>query len=639
MEPKGRSKKMNKQRIKRDILLIILTLLALTILLTLPKQSSETHIKLLAVSQAGNNSLIGQTADLYLDLVPGDGQVFIDTAPLTKIDTQISTRFARQIACKEAKVDCSRYNFLYTIRASAPIIGGPSASGAIATITLARLKDLPINTHVSMTGTINSGGLIGPVGGVKQKIEAAAEDKNIKIVLIPKIELYENKSNSSSKLNLSLIDYGKSLGIKVIPVKDISETLYYFTGKNTSVPIKKVDNKEYKTIMKSIATDLCNRAIALNSSINLTKVYAKLRTTLHKENISNDTISDYLNASREMFNQTNDLINKSKLTFSEGNYYSAASYCFGANVKLSSLYVIQKNNLSSKTKQVNQSLLYLSSKINQNFSTITQLQTYLIVEDRLREAITHLNRVNSSDKDYFQKSLDIAYSNERAYTIYLWLRFNNMSGQKFNFGRASLSESCIQSISEAETNYEYLRTLLNLNLSYINDDLNQAKQQATLGNYAVCLYESAKTKAELDMLSSTLGVRKNEINTLLDYKLKAAERSVYESMSNNIFPIMAYSYYEYANSLKNTDKYSALLYAEEAIELSNLDIYFKKETKSSVIRQIFNRSREFNLGFSVGLLLMVILCLCIDINNNYKQIKIKRRMKARAMLNKHKKKK
>jgi predicted S18 family serine protease len=46
------------------------------------------------------------------------------------------------------------------------------------------------------------------------------------------------------------------------------------------------------------------------------------------------------------------------------------------------------------------------------------------------------------------------------------------------------------------------------------------------------------------------------------------------------FPILAYSYYEYANSLKAGDKYSALLYLGYALELGSLDIYFEKQTLS-----------------------------------------------------------
>jgi hypothetical protein len=43
-----------------------------------------------------------------------------------------------------------------------------------------------------------------------------------------------------------------------------------------------------------------------------------------------------------------------------------------------------------------------------------------------------------------------------------------------------------------------------------------------------------------------------------------------------MFPILGYSYYEYAESLKEPDMYSALLYSEYALELSNLGMYFKE---------------------------------------------------------------
>ncbi|MEK6869565.1 MAG: hypothetical protein AABX74_05005, partial [Nanoarchaeota archaeon] len=44
-----------------------------------------------------------------------------------------------------------------------------------------------------------------------------------------------------------------------------------------------------------------------------------------------------------------------------------------------------------------------------------------------------------------------------------------------------------------------------------------------------------------------------------------------------------YSYFEYANSLKEDDPFSALLYSEYALELSNLDIYFKTQKAEKFI--------------------------------------------------------
>ena len=50
------------------------------------------------------------------------------------------------------------------------------------------------------------------------------------------------------------------------------------------------------------------------------------------------------------------------------------------------------------------------------------------------------------------------------------------------------------------------------------------------------------------------------------------------SMSFTIMvPILGYSYYEYANTLKEDDESSALLYSEYALELSSLEIYFKEQ--------------------------------------------------------------
>ena len=54
------------------------------------------HLTLLAVQETPNGTYVGSTADLYLELRDGTGRVFLDTSPLTKVDTQISTRYAKE---------------------------------------------------------------------------------------------------------------------------------------------------------------------------------------------------------------------------------------------------------------------------------------------------------------------------------------------------------------------------------------------------------------------------------------------------------------------------------------------------------------------------------------------------------------
>jgi len=147
------------------------------------------HITLLAVSEATQT---GSTADLYIRTQEGSGGVYIETFPLTKLDTQLSTRFAEQIACDFLEKDCTTTDFFYTIRSDATILGGPSAGAAIAVATVAMLDNLELNESVAISGTINVGGLIGPVGSLVSKIDAA-QKQGITKVLIPKASRFEKK--------------------------------------------------------------------------------------------------------------------------------------------------------------------------------------------------------------------------------------------------------------------------------------------------------------------------------------------------------------------------------------------------------------------------------------------------------------
>ena len=123
------------------------------------------------------------------------------------MDTQISTRFAKEIACHQYKLPCNRYDFIYTIRAKSNIIGGPSAGAAIAALTTIAVLDLDYhNGDTAITGTINSGGIIGPVGGTKEKIEVAAKLGLTKVLIaegsaVP-LSTLQNDSNKIARKSI-----------------------------------------------------------------------------------------------------------------------------------------------------------------------------------------------------------------------------------------------------------------------------------------------------------------------------------------------------------------------------------------------------------------------------------------------------
>ena len=80
--------------IMKKLFLILLGILLLSGIVS----AQRGHMTLLAVKDI-NGELIGSSADLYLEIESGRGRVFMETRPLTKLDTQFSTRFAKDIAC------------------------------------------------------------------------------------------------------------------------------------------------------------------------------------------------------------------------------------------------------------------------------------------------------------------------------------------------------------------------------------------------------------------------------------------------------------------------------------------------------------------------------------------------------------
>ncbi|KUK45402.1 MAG: ATP-dependent protease LonB [Methanothrix sp.] len=98
-------------------------------------------------------------------------------------------------------------------------VEGDSASISIATAVISALESVPIKQNIAMTGSLSVRGDVLPVGGVTQKIEAAAQ-AGITTVLIP-------KSNEGDVL----IDDTFKDRIKIIPVTSISEVFEYsFSG-------------------------------------------------------------------------------------------------------------------------------------------------------------------------------------------------------------------------------------------------------------------------------------------------------------------------------------------------------------------------------------------------------------------------
>ncbi|MFH1591312.1 MAG: S16 family serine protease [archaeon] len=530
-------------------------------------QPRAAKIKLLAVSE-DPEGFEGSIADMSLVVAPGTGRLFMDTFPLSKLDTQLSTRFAKEYVCGFLEIDCQEYDFFYTIRSESHLVGGPSAGAAAAILTYASLTGKSLDGRIAITGTLNSGGLIGPVGGIKEKIEAAGED-DISIVLIPSGERFVEVDNQS----LDLVEHGRDVGVDVREISTLDDALeIIFQVPKKQYPEEIELDPSYVERMRSVSRDLCGRALGLR-----TEVYGLVHP----------------NQSQDF----DDLYRKGVANLANGTYYAAASYCYGSALGFGRLLLEEaqpdEGIMTDRITELRSEMDEFAIKLDmQEIQNINDLQTKMVVVERLidaRDLATAasllLDTANASDAITL-----VAAARERYQSAVYWTRFFGMDGPDLEIDSIALRESCVMKIGEAQQRLSFVRLYFPLALIETSTEIEYAREDYFNKNYALCLFKAAKAQAEANVVLSLLGIEDDNLNATLDRKMALAKRSVQAQQEKGLFPIIGYSYYEYAESLRDEDPSSAMVYAEYALELSNLDTYFQRHV-----------SRMRNAGFDSGL--------------------------------------
>ncbi|MBS3125487.1 hypothetical protein J4211_04530 [Candidatus Woesearchaeota archaeon] len=579
---------------------LISILLFLTLCTTVIAQQviSQGNITLLALMENGTTQS-GGVAVLALEIIPGHERVFLETYPMTKITTQASLRFAQQVACKELDIDCSHYDFLFTIQALPGIVGGPSAGGAATILTSALLLNKTLDPEMAMTGTINSGGIIGPVGGLRFKFEAA-DAAGIKRVYVPR----GIKAISFGNKTLGLVEYGQSLELNVREVDTISEVLAQEIGRqfpleNQSLAI----DERYGAIMHDVAEDLCDRTLNFSQNpLGHNATIAKNFTTRAETELAR-------NAS-----------------------YSAASYCFRANVEYKRVIYEARNFSASVLTGQSKSLRIDAERSraiidNRTITTLTDLQTYMAVRERIDESLTLLDLV---DADLAKGKLDpqrIGFVEERLFSAKTWSRFFDGSGASIEINPSTLQSGCTAKISEAEERFNYVKSVLPDVLEGTRKDIDLAYTFLNSGQQGLCIYTAAKAKAEADVLLGLMGVEEGRLGELIALKLRIAKTALMKAQEKDVFPIIAYSYYEYADSLQDFDPASALLFSEYALELANLDIYFHKRVDNDEKTTVWEYYWE-RWASAVAILLILLLLIFVGRSGSASARRVKKTLQA-----------
>jgi len=543
-------------------------------------QLDETrHTIVVAVSQLSNGSYAGVSADLYVRVTcPGSGHVYVETLPLSQIDLQAATRVAAIVASSVAGISFGSCDFYASIRADTPIIGGPSASAVTAVAFATAILRLPMNGSVVMTGMIMPDGSIGPVGGLKYKLEAAYE-RGAKIFLVPYgqtvdyvYRIVEERTGSwvirrQERVPVNLVDYGKQLGVTVIPITNVYEALEIFTdglykpSYNASLVSKNIDRiySELAPVLQNWIADLKDEIDrAQNESTEIEdEVLANIKQTYGYYTYIQ--VSEYLDNLKDLIS---DLIDRSRYMENTGSLYSAASGYFQALVNAyTRLYIINafRNStfVEKRATELREEANEWVNKIHSETGEVMNMSRFTImisVLDRIYESLIYLNQSLSSS-DVIMAASYLAYADARLYTAKLWskLVYDQPGISSFSISAEAVKSMAMYIEILAQNIYAYILSLAETSGLQPPDELNDAIQR----------YSLAHTLSEdLDKLAlgiSSVSYMYLALVSMFQNSLDAAtytlNKTVYLNLGflGNMLPIDVVLYLEFAKNIEEAE--------------------------------------------------------------------------------------
>lgn len=170
----------------------------------------------------------GETRPMQVKVEPSEGNgVRLGFFESEFFGTGSQWRAAGWMAAVVAALESSQPLAHWRISYDVPgLIDGPSAGMLMTVSTLSAMLGQQMRPGVSMTGTINPDGSIGPVSGIYHKL-AGARARGLKKILIPAGLRREEQKDGSVK---DLVQRGQELGLEVREVNDLEGAYQELTG-------------------------------------------------------------------------------------------------------------------------------------------------------------------------------------------------------------------------------------------------------------------------------------------------------------------------------------------------------------------------------------------------------------------------
>jgi len=521
----------------------------------------------------------------------GNGRVFVDTLPLTQIDMQGSARLAVKVASalvsndKNSDVDPSKYDYFFVVRTNSPVIGGPSAGAIMTVATICLLENWTISNETIMTGMINPDGSIGPIGGIPQKIDAAYS-VGAKRFLIPKgqgtyTEMVTTTETSNGWIRTvtrpvtrNIAKYAwDNYGIEVVEVAEINEAIQNFTGYRFIFEDgdSEITTEQYIQSMQPLASmllenatvDYNNASLKFNNSIipnyfptyyrnNVNLELQRSKQALEESNGWYDQNLYYTSTSKSF----QSLISSRLVTYA-CDYYDSGniSYLEKLLEDAQSLYV----NTSKQAEEAEINGFITLQSVGAAQRRASEAKQYL---DAAVEEFDHMN----SFSDVISFLEKIAFVVERSNSISWWIGIGTKFNDTGELTNTTIENLALEYIEEATQAAVYSSVILDEigstytdSTDYLIDAENlieTARDDLDRDYPAASLFEALEAMAYANLAIEIIGA---ESGDRLNISSERASSNIAKSRKQGIEPVLAVSYYEYAESLRNESNNNAAL--------------------------------------------------------------------------------
>ena len=343
--------------------LIIFLLLLYNAFAVLPKGG----MKVFAVTTEGT----AVTADLYLTIESGTGEIWTNVNPLVGTTTQSAAITAVQVAGNYSS-ETKNLDFKFDIDSDASIVEGPSAGAAMALLTISMLQNKVLNPKVGMTGTISSQGKVGPVGGVYAKTEEA-RNQGLKLFMIPAGEARQVIKEDGTVKTVNLVNYAaENWSMKVVEVATIDEALKFAFSEIEQIDVNTSGQPEIKEFIPVPLPESADLKIMKELSKGMME-NAKITVKGARNALSNTALSDAeISFLLSTLNSSEQALIEGETLYEKNYLYSAANNAF-----ISKVYASLVKDVAENPSILNSDSKLFSLKVNSLKDNVESLKQNL----------------------------------------------------------------------------------------------------------------------------------------------------------------------------------------------------------------------------------------------------------------------